>query len=628
MVQDYSSVYMEKEARDILLEMANKIETSKSSKVNESVVNEAAGGLTNLNEVEELIKGMEFNYKDLGNYNTNKMTYSSGYYRDFDISIYFINSDRVKIDDDDDNCFTFTFAHKKDSLEDVTVFGPNSLEKVSLEDFRHLPKNGDYEKQVKALSEVSSQCDSDRIYSIYLDKVKDILRVNFDAVYQMFDSDNLLKERSYKGTLAVGYSRRYGKFVFYYNPDFIIMAAVEEYVAFPEKYKSLASCYIYMLAYSISHEMMHILTNNVSSGDTREGAEFGAIDVNSGSTNTVSNVVEDSFINSELARNFAGLSGVETSDSLSPFPHGLINDSIDLRSEFGGPGFKYYKKSGDLIAEIANVFQDATRQKIETLNIQSVGTVDTSYLAGADFFVSVKVDPKADEIRRSSIVFQKFVNDVVKAITDGKIAYIGQGITDEEYLNNLEKLEEGDLVKINDGTNNIYTVTGRIAGEDDKEKNAKYSLDKTSKGVIRRAENGAIICTYGYTSTGESAGTVDRPYLIKFNPDSVTWAEDDPNHPYQKPDDGPDDGPEPPIPPGGGDGPEMPPTPIRPEDQKTKKGGEGGKGGKDNTITIIRPGDIVWLPNKQKYGKIISMNNGEFEIEEVKIEQFSRVKSD
>ena len=501
------------ELLDSLLNLSNNIEVDSIKRVNES----SNKKIRDLNDLQKVLEGKNLFQLKLGSFDSGISNSSSRDSADVIISLMFL-SNKNKTVSKDDNMLSLAFCSRKNydgEVKSLEVYeGGKSAELV---DFMELPDGEGYEAENTAQDFVD-MCDADEIYQLYRDVALKTVREAMPTAYQMFKGPNIVERcsRNYSGisvTLFVTYDTRLGKFIYCYNPDFILKSAIDEYVMFKDRYSSLASCYIYLLAFFITHEMMHIVTNNTSSGGQITGMEKG--------NHNIENIVMDSFINCNLSILFKRADGIKIEDNLAPFPYTAYKSKVSLRGEHN-VGFKRYENTRQFAEELANLYLNVISEDIEIHHHEDDKRDLTKY-EGADVIFHLDVSPRAQAIRKSSMTYQKFVNDAVNMITDGNIYLANTQFSDKEKIGDQNILPNGTLVRIKNST--IICI---IKDYDDSGKVGIYTLDNT-ESTINRSDNGdgTYKCSYTYSDDGTEYGKLNRSGFVLFNKDSYenTWIE-------------------------------------------------------------------------------------------------------
>lgn len=485
--------------------------TGISSDYQPVAVDEAADmKIRDLNALEQLVKNTHFSYTSMGKFPAADESAA------VNVAILFLSNKNVKVDPMD-NCVSLGFRVGDGVIDIISSYNPSSLE-----DFMELPKKveGDTADTVNSLIE---RCDCEAIYNAYQAEAMSIMQMYANTAYSMFNGANIYKRQQYdrdvKGdgacTLYVGYDSRLSKFRYAYNPKFILKAALEEYNMNRSRYRSLKDCYCYFLAFMITHEMMHLITNNVTSTG-------GVSEVDLGS-HKIENQIQDSFINCELSILFSRVDGVyKDNNSLAPMLSMGINSKISVRAEHN-VGFRGdIPESEDLAKRIAQILAGTLKMDNPEISTNWYFTSkNLSKLAGADVFIQVDVNSRAKAIRKNSIIYQKFVNDTIRAITAGKIYDRFETLTAMEKVTDKNILPNGTLVRIK-GSVDICVIVGYDPEQ------SLYTLNRTDRDIAREQQSdGSYICSYTYKDSENQWGTAIRSDFVPFDPDSRenTWVE-------------------------------------------------------------------------------------------------------
>lgn len=474
-------------------------------------VDEAADmRIRDLNALEQLVKNTKFSYSSMGKFPAADTTAA------VNVAVLFLSNKNVKVDPMD-NCVSLGFKMIDGGVDIISSYEPSTLE-----DFMELPKKVEGDT-ADTINSILDRCDCDAIYNAYQSEAMSIMQMYSNTAYSMFNGANIYKRQQYdmkvRGdgacTLYVGYDTRMGKFRYAYNPRFILRAALEEFNMNRGRYKSLKDCYCYFLAFVITHEMMHLITNNVTSSG-------GVSEVDLGS-HKIENQIQDSFINCELSVLFSRVDGIYTdNNSLAPMPSMGINSKISVRAEHN-VGFRKDIPNSRVLAErIAKILTGTLKIDNPAISTGWYFTdKDLSKLAGADVFIQVDVNSRAKAVRKNSIIYQKFVNDAIRAITDGKIYDRFETLTELEKVSDKNILPNGTLVRIK-GSVDICVIVGY-----DPDTNL-YTLNRTDRDIARAQQSdGTYLCAYTYKDSGNQWGTAIRSDFIPFDPDSRenTWVE-------------------------------------------------------------------------------------------------------
>jgi hypothetical protein len=548
-------------------------------------LNEASDNrFRSLRDIEDYIKGKKFFALK-----KNSFSYGSSYQvnnNDFDVrfSIFFL-SNKNKTVSEDKNLITLVFRCNADNSQMTIYEGKQS---TSLVEYLELPDGENYDERVP-LDDIINMCDVIEIYDNYKRNALDIIQEYMPVAYQMFTGPNIIHriDAGKNTTLYVGFNSRIGKFVYGYNPKFILRSVIEEYTSNPGKYSSLERCYSFLLAFYITHEMMHIITNNVSTDSG--GMGLSGLE---GADHDIENRVMDSFINCNLSILFKRVDGVKKENGLAPIPDFAVDSKISLRGEHN-VGFKRFETLKELADVIAGMW------------VKSIGSDysiyygikkdrDLTIYEGADVFFRVEVSPKSQTIRKSSMSYQKFINDVMHSITDGKIYRASDMFTDSEKVSDQDILPNGSFVRIK------HTATVCVVTSYDSSTNpGLYTLNGTDITVTKTSQSdGTTLCKNTYTDNGSNLGQFNRSQIVPFDTEdeSNSWLEG---------------------------GKKERKDSITQEDinqlQKGSKGNNdnGGFGTEEKKPKILNIGDIVFCKSKGKFGRITAIHDGQFELEEM-----------
>lgn len=497
------------------------------------------------------------------------------------VSLFFMSNKNTQITKDMDNFLNMSF-----DIRDTYVNTRVDLSTETLESFIQLPINSD-DKEAISSRNIVSRCDSNQIYNIYQDKALSTMRKLFPHAYYMFTGPNLFKSNPNFNpgvTLGVGYDPIRKRFKYIYNPDFILMCAIDEWTVHKSKYSSFEGCYTYLLAFMITHEMLHIIHHNTTS--SLDGDSF--IDVGG---HDIANIVQDSFINCKISRRFIGADGVKKSYGESaPMPSVGIGSRITVRCEHN-EGFKKYSDTYELAEVIFTTILKDLKLDRSSFGKLYVAKDSLEAYEGADIFVSVDIDSGFSPIRNnSSNLFQMCFNDIVKCVTSGKVFDKFTPISDEEKVSDLDVLPEGTLVLVK-GKRDICHVESYNNAE------GVYVLTKAEVTGVQTIpqSDGKILNITQYGKTDELYGNKKRYQIKPYDP-SVDAYISDPTAKKPKKD-------------------KLSDEDLNPKQESPQ--GSNAPQSSNPSEKILCVGDIVWIRKLKKFGRILSIDNGVFNIEEV-----------
>ena len=500
-----------------------------SKKDNVARINEGSrgGSIINLDEVEDLINKNTMSVQKLKEFAPD---YRDNYHRDclFELSLYFLSNKKVKVNPAR-NLLSYGFFDGGDDDPIGRIVGFSSGHSVKIEDFLGIPEPP--EDVTLTVEDLTEMCDYEAMYKINVPVALDQIKRNCPTVFYMFNGpkvDKIMEYSSYgrSNTLYVTFNKRKGKLVYAYNPQFVLSSVIEEYIRNMSKYKSLKDCYIYLLGFYICHEMMHIITNNTGA-NARQGIELN--EESAGTNHRIANIVMDSYINCWLSKSMKNWRGINPQiDGSAPMPSIGVEDTISLRAQHN-VGFKSYANVGELINAILNLYGGFIQQKVDSKNIWfdniKLDDTVTTDLAGADLYISLVVPPTASGIRSNSIKFQKFVNDLTRILTDGTVFDRYEQLTDAERVSDKGILPNGSLVRIK--RSSIICV---VKSYDEKTKT--YELNDTDSKVNKEPNgDGTLTCSSVYTDNGKFHGNLRRGAFVPFDPTASenTWLEGAPS---------------------------------------------------------------------------------------------------
>lgn len=496
------------------------------------------------------------------------------------VSLFFMSNKNTQISKDMDN-----FLYLSYDIRDSYVNFRGDFSRETLESFIQLPINSDDKEAITSRS-IVNRCDSNQIYNIYQDKALSIIRKLFPHAYYMFTGPNLFKSNpsfNPRVTLGVGYDPIRKRFKYIYNPDFILMCAIDEWTVHKNSYKSFEGCYTYILAFMITHEMLHIIHHNTTS--SLDGDSF--IDVGG---HDIANIVQDSFINCKISRRFSGADGIKRSYGESaPMPSVGIGSRITVRCEHN-EGFKKYKDTAELAEAVFSTIVKDLKLDRSSFGELYVSRDSLEAYEGADIFVSVDIASGFSPIRNnSSNLFQICFNDIVKCVTSGKVFDKFTPISDEEKVSDLDVLPEDTLVLVK-GKRDICYVESYSDTE------GLYVLTKSKVAGVRTIpqSDGKVLNITQYDDTGEPYGKKKRYQIKPYDP-SVDAYISDPSAKKPKKD-------------------KLSEEDLNPQQQPPQPS-QGGQ--QQSSEKVLCVGDIVWIRKLKKFGRITSIDNGVFNIEEV-----------
>ena len=572
--------------RNIALESEKILESFLNDQNKAPVNEEVSGKMVDLKEIENFLNGRELSY--LG---TNEFKGASG---DVSVGVYLMSTKTVEVPKNR-NFISLGYEFRLD--RDRINIQQDYSTSTSLESFIELPQANHGTDKMSA-KDVAKLCDAAQIYNLYQDMSISIMRKLFSHPYHMFTGPNLYKkEEPYDGnTLYVMYDKVRKKFKYSYNPKFILECAIDEWMLQKKLYRSFEDCYTYVLAFMITHEMLHIIHHNtLSTGESGDMVESG--------DHEVANQVQDSFINCKIARRYIGVEGINKDRrGIAPMPRLGVGSRITVRAEHNN-GLKEFANTRELAEAIAEVLKEILKLPTASLNY-SGDSQQLNDLAGADVFITVDISPTFSPLRNNgSNTFQRSLDEIIKVITDGKVHGKFTRISDAEKVSDLDRLPDGNLVMFN-GTIYICHVT-----DYDEEKNI-YTLNKAQVSGVKKIRQGtSVLCVTEYEQSNIEFGKRHRIQIKPYNPMDDAYTDDE--RPKQ--------------------------DKLSKEDLQKVKGDQAnqvqpqmpqmpGMGGQQN-VKNLHVGDIVWVRRLKKFGRITSVDNGKFKLEEV-IEKPSKIIDD
>lgn len=569
-------------------------------------VNEGVG--TKISSIAELQKLMNDNRERLaflGSNQFNEGAGTGGY--GVEVSIFLMSTKTVKVPDSDNLISIGYDMHRSEGTVNYTYVRDSSHSSTSLENFMELPITPDVDNAISA-SDLVRRCDSSQFYKLYQEDALALMRKMFPYPYGMFTGPHLYKreERVKGNTLYVAYDKFRKKFRYSYNPDFILECAIEEWMLNRSKYKSLKDCYCYLLAFMITHEMLHIIHHNTVAADM--GIDESRL---STSDHSVANAVMDSFINCKIARRFSGAPQLNTGRDIAPMLSNGVGSKMSVRIEHN-KGLKKFNNLKELADEVTKVVTKYVKLPNDDNTVyyydkERLVNRDLSKYEGADLFISVDITPTLNELRSEGTnLFQNCFNDIIKAITDGRAHDMYSKISDSEKLSDLDVLPVGTLVMVK-GERDL----GYVREMDESGK--KYGINRavvSGEKILKSNENGDLYVTE-YSDSGSDLGTFSRINIRPYNPEEDAYYKNVPDNKQDK---------------------------LSPEDLQELQQAEQGQqnqqgdmpnmsGGNTKQPKALKVGDIVWVRKVKKFGRIVSIDNGKFNIEEV-IEKPCKVLDD
>ena len=517
------------------------------------------------------------------------------------ISLFFMSNKNVTLAEGSQNVFNIYIERSFNRDEEISFSVNYGFEKnvFSATDFNESPLKFNTKDATMTFDLLVDKCDYNVIYDSMLPLVEKNLK-KFDLMaYSLFKSDSLKHLRNFNiSTLAVGLHKKTGRYIYHYNPRFILREALEEYVNNGHLYNSLQDCYVYLLTFFIAHEMAHLITNNqVHFSGGNSDVDLDGTYASGG----MDNVVMDGFINAKLKVSLSQTPNLTYSASRDGgvFPSNCIKDTIHMRIQHN-VGIKKFKNTYDMVSTVVDTLNKvAGLDRVGTINIRKSNDKLDSYW-GADAFCNFFVGSAFKELRASSHIFQKVISDVVRVLTKGKIYWSKSGgITDEEKVSDKEILKNGTLVKVK-GTN----VVGIIKGYKPVKKDEYITLDvytvntaKIDRVDVTDLDGGAKLNSPIYVDSGSFYADLDRKYIIPIDGSYGSWVE----------------------------GMNDEKTSLSEEDLSDDSSmsmgsnddfGDGG-GTQPKSVKV---GDIVWISKKKRFGIVTSIVNGSFHVEDVREE--------
>lgn len=517
------------------------------------------------------------------------------------ISLFFMSNKNVTLAEGSQNVFNIYIERSFNHDEEISFSVSYGFEKnvFSATDFNESPLKFNTKDATMTFDLLVDKCDYNVIYDSMLPLVEKNLK-KFDLMaYSLFKSDSLKHLRNFNiSTLAVGLHKKTGRYIYHYNPRFILREALEEYVNSGHLYNSLQDCYVYLLTFFIAHEMAHLIANNqVHFSGGNSDVDLDGTYASGG----MDNVVMDGFINAKLKVSLSQTPNLTYSASRDGgvFPSNCIKDTIHMRIQHN-VGIKKFKNTYDMVSTVVDTLNKvAGLDRVGTINIRKSNDKLDSY-CGADAFCNFFVGSAFKELRASSHIFQKVISDVVRVLTKGKIYWSKSGgITDEEKVSDKEILKNGTLVKVK-GTN----VVGIIKGYKPVKKDEYITLDvytvntaKIDRVDVTDLDGGAKLNSPIYVDSGSFYADLDRKYIIPIDGSYGSWVEGMNDEKTSLSDEDLSD------------------------DSSMSMGSNDDFGDSGGTQPkSVKVGDIVWISKKKRFGIVTSIVNGSFHVEDVREE--------
>ena len=559
-------------------------------------VSEGVGGkISNLIDLQRLMNDNKDKLAFLG-----KNTFQEGCSSPININIFLMSTKNVNVPAED-NLISLGYDLYEYGGEVSNIYVESSGSKsTKLEKFMELPIKPDVEDEISA-RDLVKRCDAAQFYKLYQEEAVGIIRKLFPYSYTMFTGPKLYKKEEKIGpfgenTLYVTYDKFRKKFKYAYNPEFILESVIEEWMINNNRYNSLKDCYCYLLAFMITHEMLHIVHHNTNSDNVRDDSRLSTADPD------VANIVMDSFINCKIGRRFRGASQAKSKNGTAPIISNGIGSKVSVRIEHN-KGLKKFNTLKDLATEIGNTLKKDL-QLDESVSLSFRYEFDRfdervlSNYAGADIFITVEIAPDFSRLRSDkggSNLFQKSFNDIIKCITEGKAHEMHSPISDAEKISDLDIIPVGTLVRIKGSEKIIGCV--REYNEADN----TYGINKTEMTgtrILRSDENGDLYVSE-YEDTGKDLGVFSRIKISPYNPENDAYY-NNPSLQTQKQD-------------------KLSQEDLNSLNQPSMDGKapQAPSMGNGTQPKVLNVGDIVWVRKAKKFGRIVSIDNGKFNVEEV-----------
>lgn len=479
----------------------------------QTVINEGSGGLYDLEEIENLLGSTTFNYnkpKEFVNSYSKNST--------IDISLLLFSNSNVKIPKSK-NLLSYSFDFS-DAEDDKVVWAHKERIKNSceIEEFWCLPPDDSFIEgnTEDSVNNFVKKCDCDTIYQVYSKEAVEGMRSKFPTAYSLFVSGNIVTVRSKdpSSTLSVRYDRFLGKFIYEYNPVMIFTTAIDEYTSRKYCYPSLTACYIYLLTFLISHEMLHIVVNNTVSYSNTNETNLG--------NHTMANVLMDGFINSEVAKRLRGFAGTGFArDKESPIPEHGVGTIISMRAQHN-VGLKNFYSEKELVEEIYKVLEKRLEEKCRLYIDFNEDDDFIRGIGGGDFVLNVRVPSGLGRFRKNSGNFQNLISSIFKVLSDGT-AIFSNKLSEIEKSTDYDVVPNGTLVRLRNTTQVCYVISyndsDKYAGD--------YELNYADRdGIEREAlSDGSILCRYKYKDSGRLAGYYKRNGFLILNGNENSYIE-------------------------------------------------------------------------------------------------------
>jgi hypothetical protein len=349
-------------------------------------------------------------------------------------------------------------ANAERKTSEVKVICKSSSNTVDVNDFKGqaiLNPNSDF----SSVYDIVSLCDYDKFFISYWRDALDLISKRNPRIRATFANISTEKHLTVNGrmcTLYVTFDTVRRKFIMGYNPQFILAATLEEYGLYKDKYKSFHQCYLFVLGFVISHEMMHIIHHNTLSN-------VGILDTNTVNP-FVDNIFSDSYINISLSKIYSGLSG----DAPPILSNGIV-DNFSLRSDLASGGFKKFKSLNDFLRVIGDSVGGVIGIPKVTVSDKGNTKVDFNVLSGAAVYINVYINKDSKLLRESCASVMLVANTTLKNTIEGTLHHSAEGFSEEEKkVMPLDERSEGLLLgsKVKDKkTGKIGVVISDVKGK-------------------------------------------------------------------------------------------------------------------------------------------------------------------
>lgn len=193
------------------------------------------------------------------------------------------------------------------------TYNVSKVDKVNVMEFQSgVIVKGDA-KDMVSFDEISMLCDFQSLFISCRPKAFKLVKERIPFLESILNSCLPRVISPFKdpnASLCVYFDDRFKKIVLAINPAFVLQAAIMEYYMNSGAFRSLEDCYVYILAFFLAHEASHVARGHTLPKD----GDYMIKDI----THSLSNLFEDSYINSYLGRIFKGAMSQSSSSIVVP----------------------------------------------------------------------------------------------------------------------------------------------------------------------------------------------------------------------------------------------------------------------------------------------------------------------